>query len=102
MRLPYEIRDGVDLDSLRLQETYSGALEMARYTTPGQLPRMRTEEVASVEINLPPLDEQRKISLQISKRLNNTNSLISTLESQLAETESLPASLLREAFAGQG
>ena len=71
-------------------------------TTPGQLPRIRTEEVISVEINLPPLEEQKRISLQISEKLNFTNNLINTLESQLAEIESLPASLLREAFAGQG
>jgi len=71
-------------------------------TSPGQLPRIRTEEVASVEINLPPLDEQRKTSLQITEKLNDTNNLINALESQLAEIESLPASLLREAFAGQG
>jgi type I restriction enzyme S subunit len=69
-------------------------------TSPGQLPRIRTEEVASVEINLPPLDEQRKISLQIMEKLSDTNNLINALESQLAEIESLPASLLREAFSG--
>jgi hypothetical protein len=55
-----------------------------------------------VEINLPPLDEQRKVSLQITEKLNDTNNLINALESQLAEIESLPASLLREAFAGGG
>ena len=29
-RLPYEIRDGVDLDSFRLQETYSGGIELEK------------------------------------------------------------------------
>ena len=29
-------------------------------TTPGQLPRIRTEEVALVELNLPPLSEQHR------------------------------------------
>ena len=29
-RLPYEIRDGVDLDSFRLQETYSGSIELEK------------------------------------------------------------------------
>ena len=29
-RLPYEIRDAVDLDSFRLQETYSGSLELEK------------------------------------------------------------------------
>ena len=28
--LPYEIRDGVDLDSFRLQETYSGSIELEK------------------------------------------------------------------------
>jgi type I restriction enzyme S subunit len=71
-------------------------------TTPGQLPRIRTEEVASVEINLPPLEEQIRISLQISEKLDAAKNIVDTLESQLAEINRLPASLLREAFAGQG
>jgi type I restriction enzyme, R subunit len=29
-RLPYEIRDGVDLDSFRLQETYAGSIELEK------------------------------------------------------------------------
>jgi type I restriction enzyme, R subunit len=29
-RLPYEIRDGVDLESFRLQETYSGSIELEK------------------------------------------------------------------------
>jgi type I restriction enzyme S subunit len=71
-------------------------------TTPGQLPRIRTEEVASVEINLPPLKEQKRISLQISEKLGAAKNIVDTLESQLDEINRLPASLLREAFAGQG
>jgi len=30
VRLPYEIRDGVDLDSFHLQETYSGSIELEK------------------------------------------------------------------------
>jgi type I restriction enzyme R subunit len=30
VRLPYEIRDSVDLDSFRLQETYSGSIELEK------------------------------------------------------------------------
>ena len=30
VRLPYEIRDGVDLDSFRLQETYSSEIELEK------------------------------------------------------------------------
>ena len=70
-------------------------------TTPGQLPRIRTEEVASVLINLPSLEEQKRISLQISEKLNNVNNLGYTIESQLAEINELPSALLRQAFAGE-
>jgi len=35
-RLPYEIRDAVDLDSFRLQETYSGSIELEK--TQGTVP----------------------------------------------------------------
>lgn len=36
-RLPYEIRDAVDLDSFRLQETYTGSIELEKEqgTVPG-------------------------------------------------------------------
>ena len=70
-------------------------------TTPGQLPRIRTEEVASVLINLPPLEEQKRISLQISEQHNTVNKLMASLESQLAEINELPSALLRQAFAGE-
>jgi restriction endonuclease S subunit len=70
-------------------------------TTPGQLPRIRTEEVASVLINLPTLEEQKRISLQISEQHNTVNKLIASLESQLAEINELPSALLRQAFAGE-
>ena len=37
-------------------------------TTPGQLPRIRTEEVASVETSLPSLVEQRRIMRIIAQQ----------------------------------
>jgi restriction endonuclease S subunit len=38
-------------------------------TTPGQLPRIRIEEVAAVDVNLPPLIEQRTESVERSGRV---------------------------------
>ena len=70
-------------------------------TTPGQLPRIRTDEVASVEINLPPVNEQNKIAVEINERLENTKNLKQSLEAQLAEINQLPSALLRRAFAGE-
>lgn len=69
-------------------------------TTPGQLPRIRTEEVASVELNLPPLADQRRVAAQLAEKLAGAERLRRTLEDQLATVERLPAALLRQAFSG--
>jgi hypothetical protein len=47
-----------------------------------------------------PLEEQKKDSLKISEKLDASQNIIDSLESQLAEINRLPAPLLREAFAG--
>jgi type I restriction enzyme S subunit len=70
-------------------------------TTPGQLPRIRTDEVASVELNLPPLPEQQRISTFIADQLEAVKSLRNSLESQLTAINTLPATLLRQAFNGE-
>jgi type I restriction enzyme S subunit len=69
--------------------------------SPGQLPRIRTEEVASVEINLPPLNQQRALVAQIENEFTETTALKQTLSARLAALDHLPAALLREAFAGR-
>ena len=38
-------------------------------TTPGQLPRICTEEVASVQINLPPCSEQKKVAAYLRSHM---------------------------------
>ena len=70
-------------------------------TTPGQLPRIRTEEVASVEINLPPLREQRAIVARLQSELAQTTALKEALSARKQALDHLPAALLREAFAGR-
>jgi type I restriction enzyme S subunit len=70
-------------------------------TTPGQLPRIRTDEVASVEIDLPPLNEQKRIVDEITERLKTTINLKNSLEVQLTEINRLPSVLLRRAFSGE-
>ncbi|MGH7231247.1 MAG: restriction endonuclease subunit S, partial [Nitrospiraceae bacterium] len=70
-------------------------------TTPGQLPRIRTEEVASVEINLPQGNEQRRVAAKITDRMTTFNRTRKALSDQLAMINALPAALLRRAFAGE-
>ena len=68
--------------------------------TPGQLPRIRTEEVASVEIELPPLAEQARVVNRIRTSLVESGTTRKALENQLEAIGKLPAALLRRAFSG--
>jgi len=57
--------------------------------------------IRNVQVAFPSLDEQRRIANRLNEQLAAVKSVRTVIESQLAEIESLPASLLREAFAGQ-
>jgi hypothetical protein len=70
--------------------------------TPGWLPRIRTEEVAAVQINLPPLDRQREIAGQLEAEFSVSRALRESLYAKLSELEKLPAALLRSAFSRNG
>jgi len=70
-------------------------------TTPGQLPRIRLEEVSTVEINLPPLPQQQRIIIYLSDQMAATERSRKALEEQLDTINKLPAALLRRAFSGE-
>ena len=70
-------------------------------TTPGQLPRIRTEEVATVEIELPSVDEQRQITAEITERMSAIHKIRQSIQEQLSSIGKLPAALLRQAFSGR-
>ena len=69
--------------------------------TPGQLPRIRTEEVASVMINLPPVVEQQRIVGQLEERVAKVVRMKTMAEVEMASIDALPAALLRQAFSGE-
>ncbi len=71
------------------------------HATPGQLPRIRTEEVASVMINLPPVVEQQRLIGELEIRMAETDRMRRMAEEQVAATNGLPAALLRRAFSGE-
>jgi restriction endonuclease S subunit len=60
--------------------------------------RIRTEEVAAVEINLPPLSEQTTIAAHLDAEFSAARTLQAAVTAKLAEMEKLPAALLRAAF----
>ena len=68
--------------------------------TPGQLPRIRMEEVAAVEIELPPPAGQRAVAARLDAEFSAATALRAALAAKLSEVEKLPAALLRAAFAG--
>lgn len=62
---------------------------------------LTTDQVGKFKIPIPALDIQREIVGTLSRKLDSTKDLVAMLESQLAEINRLPASLLREGFAGR-
>ena len=70
-------------------------------TTPGQLPRIRKEEVATVHIELPPLPDQIRIADQIDAKMNASRYVSECVDAEQDAILKLPAALLRQAFAGE-
>lgn len=70
-------------------------------TTTGQLPRISIEEIAAVDIELPPdLPTQRRLAAELTERLAVAEGVIARCREELAAIDALPAALLREAFGG--
>lgn len=67
-------------------------------TTPGQLPRIRVEEVASVPLLLPPLDVQIQVARNIAERMGAIQRARAAAEVQLETVKKLPSAVLRGAF----
>ena len=64
-------------------------------TTTGQLPRISIDEIAAVSIELPPVEQQRRIAADLLGRLDAAESVIARSREQLGAAEALPAALLR-------
>lgn len=69
--------------------------------SPGQLPRIRTEEVLNTKILLPSLDEQDRVVSQITEQLSRAEKSSGALKDQLGAITQLPAAILRQAFIGE-
>jgi type I restriction enzyme S subunit len=66
-----------------------------------QLPRIRTDEVAAVELNLPNLKEQRKFARVVEGEVSEAIGIAANLRTRLEAIEKLPAALLREVFSSK-
>jgi type I restriction enzyme S subunit len=67
-------------------------------TTTGQLPRIGVDEILAVEINLPPLPEQRRLAAELTAALAAVDRARRAAEERLAAATALPAAYLREVF----
>ena len=67
-------------------------------TGPGQLPRIRLEEVARVELGLPDLTEQRRVVAAISDQVAAVERARAAAETQRGAADALTAAYLRAAF----
>ncbi len=70
-------------------------------TSPGQLPRIRTEEVASVELNLPSIPEQRRIVNALMDEMAQVERARAAVRVQVDAMDSLSESLLERAFGSE-
>jgi len=70
-------------------------------TTTGQLPRIGTEEIAAVEIGLPPVDRQAAIADEIDRRFVVQQRLRDSIQAEIDAINAMPAALLRRAFNGK-
>jgi type I restriction enzyme S subunit len=67
---------------------------------PGQLPRVRLDEIARVELDLPSLTEQKRVAGALRQRLAATERMRAAAAVQLAGANRLVDAELRQAFHG--
>lgn len=69
-------------------------------TTPGQLPRIRTEEVAATPIPLPDMNEQARVVRSIEEKRASVAGVRNGAKGQADELALVVPALLRAAFGG--
>ena len=69
-------------------------------TTTGQLPRIGTEQIAAVPIELPPVNVQQRVAADLAEKLAAADSARRAAEEQLELVSAMRASLLRSVFGG--
>jgi type I restriction enzyme, S subunit len=67
-------------------------------TTTGQLPRIGTEQIAAVPIELPPVDVQRRVAADLAQKLAEADASIHAAEERHAAAEGLNAAFANEIF----
>jgi type I restriction enzyme S subunit len=95
--LPKGVDKGFLAWILRRQETVDAVMQQK---TGSRMPRANMEKLFSLEISLPPTDEQLRIASYLDEKITCSHNLEITLENQLTEINHMHTALLREAFTG--
>jgi type I restriction enzyme S subunit len=77
------------------------SVDLAAHANTQALPSIRQSLVASLEIPLPPLSEQRRIAGTLREQTAAVERARAAAEAELEAVEALPAALLRRAFNGE-
>jgi len=77
------------------------SVDLAAHANTQALPSIRQSLVASLEIPLPPLSEQRRIAGILREQMAAVERARAAAEAELEAIEALPAALLRRAFSGE-
>ena len=67
---------------------------------PGQLPRIRLDEIARVDLDLPPLPEQRRVAAAIGEQMVAAARMRAAVEVQAVSLRSLAATTLEDILSG--
>jgi type I restriction enzyme S subunit len=97
--LPILPNDSCDRYYLAWLLRRSDTVEVAmRYKTGTRMPRADMQEIFKIQIPLPPLSEQRRISSKIQELIQEVDRARATCEKQLEATNAVPSAYLREVF----
>lgn len=66
----------------------------------GSMKKITREQLSAEMVPVPPLPTQRRLAAELTKKLAAAEGVIARCREELAAIESLPASLLRDAFGG--
>lgn len=79
----------------------AGRRQLTKYAYGAGKPGLNLDNIQSVEINLPPISEQKEIVNKIKKILSLEENIAASIEAELIRIELLRQSILKKAFSGQ-
>jgi type I restriction enzyme, S subunit len=94
--------DGVDSHFLRLALAAPRSQDvMASASSSTAQPHLYLRDLRSVQVPLPPLEEQRRIVLEVEARLSSIEGLRASIERAQRRSKALRAAVLAKAFCGE-